>query len=203
MTKIDFDSLKQYDLTFPGICIESEDQDYSLQTDPGYILRLIQSLFNEAVVSVALFQPITAQNVSDFLNKEESSYERCLNSLYAKAFVFALHSIDKLINQLSKNMNSPKQVKRLYNEYKKHFGQLKHIRDSAIHIEDRGCGVTRKQQKINAHVIILSCFNEKRYIFTGEDGKQYEIEISDNTLKLALNIIQNIINSYSWIKFGA
>jgi hypothetical protein len=200
MNKLNCDSLKQFDLTFPGHWIKGEDRDEAFQTQ--HILSLIQDLFTEAVVSYALFQPITSENVRDYIarfeRRDESQYERCLNGLYAKAFVFALDGIEKLLNRLSENWNPPKEINRLYEEYKKYFGHLKHIRDSAIHIEDRGRGVTRKGKRLDTNIIVLGCFNERRYTFTGEDGMQYEIEISEATLNTAKSIIQDIINSYSW-----
>ncbi len=201
MNKVNYENLKQFDLTFPGHWIEGEDRDQASQTK--HILGLIQGLFTEAVVSYALFQPITAENLKDhmarFESGDESPYERCLNGLYAKAFVFALDGIEKLLNRLSDNLNPPKEINRLYEEYKKYFGHLKHIRDSAIHIEDRGRGVTRKEKRLKTSVVILGSFNEKRYTFTGEDGLQYEIEISDSTVNTAKSIIQKIINSYPWM----
>jgi hypothetical protein len=201
MNKINYDNLKQFDLTFPGHWVEGEDRDRAFQTQ--HILSLIQGLFTEAVVSCALFQPITGLNIkaciARFRKGDESAYERCLNGLYAKAFVFALDGIEKLLRRLSDSLNPPKEVNHLYKEYKKCFGHLKHIRDSAIHIEDRGRGKTRDQKPLDTCIIVLGCFIEKRYAFTGEDGKQYEIEISESTLKTAKRIIQKIINSYSWM----
>jgi len=200
MNEVNCDSLKQFDLAFPGHWIKGEDRDEAFQTQQ--ILSLIQDLFTEAVVSYVLFQPITSENVRDYIarfeKRDESPYERCLNGLYAKAFVFALDGIEKLLNRLSENLNPPKEINRLYEEYKKYFGHLKHIRDSAIHIEDRGRGVTRKGKRLDTNIIVLGCFNERRYTFTGEDGMQYEIEISESTLNTAKSIIQDIINSYSW-----
>ena len=87
----------------------------------------------------------------------------------------------------------------MHEEYKNLFGHLKHIRDSAIHIEDRGRGKTRKQKPLNTHIVLLGCFIEKRYTFTGEDGRPYEVEISESTLNKVKAIIQEAINSYSWI----
>lgn len=200
MNKLHYKSLKQFDLTFPGHWIEGEDRDQAFQVQ--HILSLIQGLFIEAVVSYALFQPIAAENVRDYKDRfergDETPYERCLNGLYAKAFVFALDGIEKLLNRLVPMSNSPKGIKQLQEKYKKLFGHLKHIRDSAIHIEDRGRGKTRKQEPLDTHIIVLGCFIESRYTFTGEDGRQYEIEISESTLKKAKAIIQEIINSYSW-----
>jgi hypothetical protein len=201
MNKTNYNDLKQFDLAFPGHWIEGEDRDRASQVQ--HILSLIQGLFTEAVVSCALFKPITGANIKDciarFRKGDESAYERCLNGLYAKAFVFALDGIQKLLHRLSESLNPPQEVNRLYKEYKKHFGHLKHIRDSAIHIEDRGRGKTRTQKPLDTYIIVLGCFIEKRYAFTGEDGKQYEIEISETTLKTAKRIIQKIINSYSWM----
>ena len=201
MNKLNYNSLKKFDLTFPGHWIKGEDRDQAFQTQ--HILSLIQGLFTEAIVSYALFRPITAENVRDYIAKfergDKSPYECCLNGLYAKAFVFALDGIEKLLSRLVVAFNPPKEIKHLHEEYKKLFGHLKHIRDSAIHIEDRGRGKTRKQKPLDTHIIVLGCFIERRYTFTGEDGKQYEIEISESTLNTAKKIIQNIIGSYSWI----
>jgi hypothetical protein len=88
MMNIDVNSLKQFDLNFPGIWINGDNPDHAFQI--RHVLGLIQSLFVEAVASYALFQPITAQGVRDLTDRDESPYERCLNGLYAKAFVFAL-----------------------------------------------------------------------------------------------------------------
>ena len=201
MNKLNHESLKQFDLTFPGHWIEGVDRDQAFQAQQ--ILSLIQSVFVEAVVSYALFQPITVENARDHMDRiergDETPYVRCLNGLYAKAFVFALDGIEKLFNRLVSMYNSPKEIKHLHEEYRKLFGHLKHISDSAIHIEDRGRGKTRKQEPLDTHIIVLGCFLERRYTFTGEDSRQYEIEISDATLKKVKSIIQEAINSYSWV----
>jgi len=136
MNKLNYNSLKQFDLTFPGHWIKAEDRDQAFQTQ--HTLGLIQGLFIEAVASYALFKPITAENVRDYMARfergDETPYERCLNGLYAKAFVFALDGIEKLLNRLVVICNPPKEIEQLYEEYKKLFGHLKHIRDSAMPI---------------------------------------------------------------------
>ena len=123
-----------------------------------------------------------------------------MNSIYAKAFVFALDGIGKLIIGLCNSLHPPAEIRTLRDEYKNHFGHLKHIRDSAIHIEDRGRGKTRNDEPLNASIIILGSCIDNRYSFTGENGKQYEIEISNRTLLEAKDIIQKIISSYTWIQ---
>jgi hypothetical protein len=201
MDKSYFENLRQFDLTFPGIWLEGEDRDQAFQI--SHTLRMIVDLFTEAVASCALFKPLTAENIEAHLEKwnndDETPYERCLNGIYAKTFVFALDGIEKLFNHLVTSYSSPEKVKHLHEEYKNLFGHLKHIRDSAIHIEDRGRGKTRKQKPLNTHIVLLGCFIEKRYTFTGEDGRPYEVEISESTLNKVKAIIQEAINSYPWI----
>ncbi len=204
MDKFNFQNLRQFDLTFPSHWLEGEDRDQAFQI--SHTLSMIRSLFTEAVASYALFQPLTAENIDDHIekwtNNDETPYERCLNGIYAKAFVFALDGIEKLFNHLVTSYSSPEKVKHLHEEYRRLFGHLKHIRDSAIHIEDRGRGKTRKQKPLDTHIVLLGCFIEKRYTFTGEDGRQYEVEISESTLNKAKAILQEAINSYSWIEVG-
>jgi len=198
MTKIDKTSLEEFNLHFPGIWIDGEDRDWAFQV--RHALRLVEDLFVEAVAAYALFQPITSENIHEVIKDQKSRYEECLDGLYAKAFVFALHSIEKLLHRLSaEDMHSPSGVQSLYDDYRHQFGHLKHIRDSAIHIEDRGLGVTRDRKRIQTSILVIGCFIEKRFTFSGEDGKHYEIEISDKTLNSAKSIIQNVINSYQWI----
>ncbi|MGO8944347.1 MAG: hypothetical protein ACLQJ7_11825 [Syntrophobacteraceae bacterium] len=191
------DSLGRFDLHFPSHLIEGEDRDWAWENKNT--LDHVQSLFIEAVAAYSLFRPITvtADNVQEFIqNKEnESPYQACLNGLYAKAFVFALHSIGKLLSHLT----PPVPVRDLFEKYESQFGHLKHIRDSAIHIEDRGRGKTRYQEHLKTNVIILGSFIENRFMFTGEDGKQYEVEVSETTLLKAKAIIQDIINVYPWV----
>ena len=197
---MDYNSLKQFDLIFPGERINDEDSHRALQ---NYLfLRRIQDLFIEAVTSYALFQqpiPVTVENIQDIINEDgdKSPYEKCLNRIYAKAFVFAIDSIGKHLKQLTK-LHPPKEVKRFHKEFEKHFQSAKKIRDSVSHSEERSLG-KYKGELLNTPFINIGCFSGNELGFSGKDGKEYSIAISEVTLKKAKEIIQNIINSYSWM----
>jgi hypothetical protein len=190
------DDLRQFDLNFPGFWIEAADRDWAWKT--FQVLQLIESLFVEAAAAYSLFRPITADNFLEFIDSDKSPYERCLNGLYGKAFVFALDGIGKLLSRLCEHLDPPPAVGPLREKYETQFGHLKHIRDSAIHLEDRGRGVTRFQKPIDTRVFLLGSFVERRFLFTGEDGRQYEVEVSKSTLNDAKEIVQGIIAAYSW-----
>lgn len=191
---MNLEELTQFDLSFPGHWIEGADRAWAAES--LLTLRLIKGLFEEAVAAYSQFDPITLENHEGKFN--ESTYSRCLNGIYAKAFVFALDGINKLLLKLCKHLQPPEQVEAFKAEYESRFGHLKHIRDSAIHIEDRGRGKTRNQEQLNTSIIIIGSFAERRFTFTGEDGKQYEIEISQATLLSVKEIIQKILNTYTW-----
>ena len=195
---MDSEYLQKFDLHYPGIWIDGEDRDWA--SDIQQILSLIEGLFVEAVASYALFQPITIERLSKENAIQESRYDSCLNGLYAKAFVYNLHSIEKLLYRLCQaNTHPPTGIEELYGEYDHIFGHLRHIRDSAMHIEDRGLGLSKSQKPIETNILIIGGFIDNRYTFSGSDGNQYEIEISETTLEAARRIIQDVINSYPWI----
>ncbi|MBN1829817.1 MAG: hypothetical protein JW884_11820 [Deltaproteobacteria bacterium] len=190
--------LARFDLYFPGHWVSDDDRSWASGIE--HTLGLVNNLFVEAVAAYALFQPFTKKNVLEYIKggRNESPYKRCLNAIYAKAFIFALNNIGELLRHLSEDKKSPMGVQKFYWEYKNHFGHLKHIRDSAIHIKDRGRGLTRRGKPLETHFVILGSFIARRYTFTGEDGKHYEIEISDATLEIAKSIIDEIIRAYAW-----
>jgi len=109
---MDTTHLKEFDLHFPGIWIDDKDRDWAFHV--RHVLSLVEDLFVEAVTSYALFQPITAENFTDFSEKQKSRYEACLNGLYAKAFVFSLHGIERLLRRLcDEKMHPPIGVQKL------------------------------------------------------------------------------------------
>jgi hypothetical protein len=188
--------LKKFDLLYPGHWIVDDDRDKAFKI--ASLLRIVEDKFVRAVAAYALFKSITAENIKQHIQQEQSKYEQCLNSIYAEVFVYSLDSITKLLKVLLDYYEPSTEVQSLITEYDNRFGNLKHIRDSAIHIEDRGRGVDKNEEKLPTSIIILGGFSERRFEFTAADGKQYEVEISESTLLVAHQIIQQIINSYTW-----
>ncbi len=197
---MDVEKLQKFDLSFPGHLIDGEDRTWAFQT--AHILYLVESQFCRAVASYAMFKPMTADEIKQYLEQTPSSYERCLNNIYAEAFVYSLNAIRMLLKKLRDTLNPPDKARRLISEYETQFKNLEYIRDSAMHIEDRGRGVDKYQKGIASALIVLGGINGKRFGFTGYNGNLYEIEISQDTLMNAHEIIQSLINSYDWRNAG-
>jgi hypothetical protein len=197
---MDVEQLRKFDLIFPGHLIDGEDRALAFQT--AHILYLVESQFCRAVVSYAMFKPVTADQIKEYLEQTPSSYERSLNNIYAEAFVFSLNTIRMLLRKLKETLNPPDNARRLISEFETQFKNLEYIRDSAMHIEDRGRGVDKYQRSITSALLVLGGINGKRFGFTGHNGNLYEIEISQDTLINAHGIIQSLIDSYDWRRAG-
>lgn len=164
----------------------------------NFFTSSVRRFINSIISSSYFFCLFFVLHILEKIEEIKSPYESCLNKLYAKVFVYALNNIEKLIFKLPKDEKNQVCIKKLIDNYRNYFGYLKHIRDSAMHIEDRGRGLNRNKERIDTNLLIIGGFLDNRFTFTGEDGKQYEVEISENTLDIAREIIQKIINSYTW-----
>ena len=168
------DILRQFDLHFPGNWIDDADREWAFST--LRVLKIIESLFIEAVAAYSRFIPVTSENYQTYIEGYQSPYERCLNGIYAKTFVFALDSIEKLLSSLCEHLSPPGPIRKFCQNYKNQFRHLKHIRDSAIHIEDRGRGKTRRQKDVNTNVLILGSFIERRFFSPEMMGKKTRLK---------------------------
>ena len=188
---MDESQLHKFEIQYPGHWIVSPDRNWAAET--ADILSLAEDQFLRAVVTYAMFKPVTRETFS-----HPSKYVRCLNSVYAMAFVYSIDSISKLLDVLHKELKPPDAVQLLISQYSLRFGDLKHIRDSIAHIEDRGRALDKNHKPIPTSIIVLGCFNDRRFEFTASNGKCYAVEISDSTLLSVHGILQEIINSYNW-----
>jgi len=141
------------------------------------------------------------------------SYEHQIIFIYAKTFVFALDMMGKLLNILCEEYknNLPKGVFDQKDTFFKLLPQLKDVRDSLQHQEDRGRGLDKKGQPLdikpglkgNIYIagtksLVLNNLNGNKFGTTINDGQFVEIEISDQTMIIAQQCIQGIIDSFSW-----
>lgn len=188
------DLLKKYELIFPGQWIVSDDRDWASQN--YRCLMLITDCFYEATVALYYFRPFSIDSIEAY--ERPSPYDAHLNTILAKHLVYSLDSIRNIINKLCKKCDPPPQVLPIYEEYKRRFGHLKFIRDSAIHIEDRSRGVNKNGLPLGANIISLSNFVNNTYCFTGDDGNEYGIDITEETIRQAHEILQKIVDSYGW-----
>ena len=138
-------------------------------------------------------------------------YERRLIFMHAKTFLYALDSIGKFFNVLCKSKNIPQDCCKAKDIFESAFPDLREVRNSTAHREDRSRGLGRKGQPLNPKpvsnrlihapgggALIIDSLNDNRFGSTLANGNYGEIEVSIESLLTARNCIQTVINSFRW-----
>lgn len=137
-------------------------------------------------------------------------FERRKVFLHAHSFVFALDCFRRTLQVLRKAHGTPQAVATVTAGLDDALSHLKGVRDSAVHLEDRGRGLGKQGQPLDfkpAHnslfnlpggVLGLSNLNGTRLGYTTETGEYGEIDISVATLSLVRDAFQQIINAFPW-----
>ena len=97
----------------------------------------------------------------------------------------------------------------LYNDFCIYFKDLKEVRDSAHHNEDRIQGLSFKKLiplkplsnnfiKADSGALIINSLNNKKFGNTLGSGFYGEVEVSTESLDFAQKIVQNILESFEW-----
>lgn len=162
-----------------------------------WILELIETEYSMALAAFGMFDNLFA-TLTTSLSAWYNEHERALLQVLARQYVFSLDMISKLLGRLSSDGLVSESAVSDIQDYDKAFGDLRHLRDSIAHIEDRGLGFNKKGEHINAPMLVLGCFLGRRFEFTGFDGKCYGVDITEETLLSARDILQNVFNAYAW-----
>jgi len=186
----------KYDLDWPGHRIEGEDRDWASETQT--ILHNIESEYIIAVASFLHYKPITLQLSRGQSYCPVSKYNKSIymTSIYARSYVMSLYLIDRMLKTIE---NPPDITAKAISKYNYDWGYLKHIRDSIVHLEDRGRGLDKNGKKLSTNIIALGVYSIKGYDFTGNDGTIYHIDITEETLPSIRDILQKVIGGYSWM----
>lgn len=138
------------------------------------------------------------------------SYQHHLIFMYAKAFLYSLDMLSKLIRVLSEKEGIPKEINEISQSFTSRFPSLKGVRDSEQHIEDRVRGLGRKQKqlklkpvnnsliKADGGVLALGNLNGNKFGSTMADGHYGEVEVSIDSLNFVRDSIQKILDSFNW-----
>ncbi len=132
--------------------------------------------------------------------------------MHARAFLYALDSFDKFMNVLSLQKNIPEIIPDLYNKFRITFPQLRSVRNTAQHMEDRSRGlgagknpkpldlkpVNNSMIKANGGALILNSLNGTMYGNTMADGHYGEVDVSLLSMESLASIFQELLNCFKW-----
>lgn len=130
--------------------------------------------------------------------------------IHAKTFLYALDNFEKQLKKLLKNQIIPESCNSFYIKLIEHFPNLRELRNSTHHQEDRIRG-ERFGKKIDLKpisnrlihapkggVLIMNSLNGDNYGGTLGDGTFGEVEVSIDSMNKLQSILQEFINSLDW-----
>lgn len=139
--------------------------------------------------------------------------DRRARFIFARAFVYALDGFDKFLAVLSKEANIPPRVGELSEQLEKLFPNLRGVRNTSQHLEDRsrglGAGKNPKPmslQPVNnalvhapvGGVLVLSGLNGNRFGCTMSDGHYGEVEISSSSVRSLADLLHEVLGCFKW-----
>ena len=132
--------------------------------------------------------------------------------LHAKSFLYALDTIDKFLKVISDESGSPQGIKLLHTQIANDFPNLRAVRNSTQHLEDRarGLGAGRPPKPLSLQpvdngsisapqgALILSSLNGTKFGCTMADGHFGEVDVSPESMGKLQSIIQKTFNAFEW-----
>lgn len=141
-----------------------------------------------------------------------SAFSNPLVFIHARTFLFALDNFERLLAVLSNEEGAPSaELNKEHKLLRENFPNLREVRNSAHHQEDRVRQLSRKKtidlKPINNNfiyapyggVIITNSLNGTKYGWTLSDGNYGEVDVSEQSLRITGEILQNVLNLFIWI----
>jgi hypothetical protein len=132
--------------------------------------------------------------------------------MYARAFLYSIDSFDKFLKVLKSQENVPNSLDDIYKKFSASFIELRGVRNSSQHMEDRsrGLGAGRNPKplelkpidngfiKADGGVLVLNSLNGTKYGNTMADGHYGEVDVSPASMEALHSVFQEVLNTFNW-----
>lgn len=118
--------------------------------------------------------------------------------MHAKSFIYSLDCISSCIRKLENYIKSKSEIINILNDLDIYFPNLRDIRNTEHHLEDRVRGIGSNGGKMKVDNIINNNISENKLSVLTAKGEQKTIEVSYETLEKMQKIIQQAINVFNW-----
>jgi len=137
-------------------------------------------------------------------------FERRKSFLHAHSFVFAVDGFVRTFRVLADTLGAPAVLADVASRLQGALPDLKGVRDSAAHLEDRGRGLDKREQPLDlkpvdnslikapGRVLGLSNLNGSKLGYTTEAGEYGEVDVSAMTLTFVGDAFQDAVNAFPW-----
>jgi hypothetical protein len=130
--------------------------------------------------------------------------------ILAKTFLYAADTMDRVLTRLAERSELPPAAIAACLAFKNVIPQLRGVRNSAQHIEDRARGlgtgnkpldlkpIDNSMIKAPGGALVLNSLNGNRYGSTMADGHYGEVEVSAATLAAMRDALEGLVNALKW-----
>ena len=191
-------------------------KEYQRRTSRLYELEEIVEL--EMGPSTDFFRTDIRLEAEARLKREEwqsgkfpSEFEHLVTFVYAKSFVSALDGFEKLLGVISITPGGRTQeLKILHEELNATFPDLRGIRNSAQHHEDRVRSLGNRGKPLDLQpikngmvpeglpVLALNNIHGSKFCTTMADGHYGEVDITPESVNKLGDILQRVLNAFDW-----
>lgn len=129
-----------------------------------------------------------------------NQYKRRLIFMHAKSFLYSVDRISKLLKELSRKEEVPEGVKEAKEKFTDAFPDLRGVRNSSAHLEDRiqDFGYSEGEPDLEGGVLIAETLTGNRFGSTKRNGDYGEVEISAEKVHVLTDCIQQSIEAFDW-----
>jgi hypothetical protein len=138
-------------------------------------------------------------------------YLHRLPFVHAHTILYGLDGISRALQRLASTDGAPSGLTRIANDFASDFPELKFVRDSSHHLEDRALGLDQRGkpldlkpitsgpiQSTTGGVLALDNLEDESLCFTGVDGNYHRVAMSSSSLRKAQSSVQDAINQFDW-----
>lgn len=129
------------------------------------------------------------------------SYKRQIVFVHAHTFVYSLDRIDRIPQVLSALLNGFYDISKIYKYFQDSIPDLRSVRNSSAHSEDRMRGLGPDKQPIVPNplgFIMLENLHGTKFMSTMANGNLGKVDVTVDTLKASETAIQAVIDLLKW-----
>jgi hypothetical protein len=139
-------------------------------------------------------------------------FEHKIPFIYARAFLYALDAFEKFLGVLVQEPGVPLQIADLHRQVTQDFPDLRGVRNTTQHLEDRarGLGAGREPKPLvlqpvknsliaaPSGALVLDSLNGSKYSCTMADGCLGEVDVCEESMRRLQRILEAVLKSFQW-----
>ena len=129
--------------------------------------------------------------------------------IFAKAFIHSLDLFGKFLNDIAQDHSSPKNISTISDQFFKEVPDLKEVRNSIQHAEDRSKGMVWNKEidlkpidmekiSIQGAALVSMGLNGRKFGTTMADGHYGAIDITEDTVVIMRTALLAVYSEFEW-----